>query len=54
MKAHIALFVAAIALDATTADRRIPELLQEDREYSVLPGDELETWGWDLPDGVAT
>jgi len=51
MKAHIALFVAAIALDATTADRRIPELLQEDREYSVLPGDELETWGWDLPDG---
>ena len=51
MKAHIALFVAAIALDATTADRRIPELLQEDREYSVLPGHELETWGWDLPDG---
>ncbi len=51
MKAHIALFVAAIALDANTADRRVPELLQQDREYSVLPSDVFETLGWDLPDG---
>jgi hypothetical protein len=51
MKALIALFVAAIALDVNTADRRIPELLRQDRAYSVLPGDVFATLGWELPDG---
>ena len=51
MKAHIALFVAAITVQADVADRRIPELLSQDREYSALPGDVFDTLGWDLPDG---
>jgi pimeloyl-ACP methyl ester carboxylesterase len=51
VKAHITLLVAAIAVGASVADQKIPELLTQDREYSVLPGDVFDTFGWDLPDG---
>ena len=51
MKAHITLFLAALAVGASVADQKIPELLAQDREYSVLAGDVFDTFGWDLPDG---
>ena len=51
MKAHIALLSAAIAVGANVADQKIPELLSQDRAYSVLPGGVFDAFGWDLPDG---
>ena len=51
MKAHIALFAAAIAVGASAADPEIADLLAQDRPYSVLPGNVFDTFGWDLPDG---
>jgi hypothetical protein len=51
VKTHITLLVAAIAVGASVADQKVPELLTQDRQYSVLPGDVFDSFGWDLPDG---
>jgi hypothetical protein len=51
MKTYLALAFAAIALDVTVADRKIAELLSQDRDHSVLAGDVFDTFGWELPDG---
>jgi hypothetical protein len=36
---------------AENADRKISELLKEDRDYATLPGELFGTLGWNLPDG---
>jgi pimeloyl-ACP methyl ester carboxylesterase len=56
MKIHrtLTLLAGALILSAALAAQTVPQLLSEDRNYSVLPGDVFETLGWNLPDGGRT
>jgi len=47
----IAVLLGAITLAADPADQKVPELLSQDRPYSVLPAEIFDTLGWELPDG---
>ena len=36
---------------ADIADQKIPELLNQKKDYATLPADMFGNMGWDLPDG---
>ena len=44
-------WLMAILLNTDITDRKIPELLSQDRDYVTLSGELFGTMGWDLPDG---
>ena len=43
-----------LILGASLAAQNVLDLLSQDRDYAVLPGQTFETLGWDLPDGGRT
>src|SRR3990167_5057007 len=43
-----------LILGASLAAQNVLDLLSQDRDYAVLPGQTFETLGWDLPEGGRT
>lgn len=51
MRRILLAYLLAASLLAAAADQKISELLDQNRDFSVLPAEAFNTMGWDLPDG---